>query len=52
MYNMYIYTVIDINECEDNHGCSQIYNNQIGSFNCECREGFLLQADGKQCQGM
>ena len=47
---MYIYNS-DINECEDNHGCSQICNNQIGSFNCECRDGYLLQADEKQCLG-
>ena len=42
---------LDINECEDGHSCSQICNNLIGSFKCECRGGFLLQADEKECLG-
>ena len=42
---------LDINECEDGHSCSQICNNLIGSFKCECRSGFLLQADEKECLG-
>ena len=48
---MYLY--LDINECEgDQNFCSQICNNQIGSFNCACKDGYILQADGKQCLGM
>ena len=42
---------VDINECEGGHGCSHICNNEIGSFNCECRNGYTLQADGKTCLG-
>ena len=49
MNEYYIY--LDINECEDGHSCSQICNNLIGSFKCECRSGFLLQADEKECLG-
>ena len=41
----------DINECEDDHGCSQVCINKIGSFHCECNSGFILLADGKQCRG-
>ena len=42
---------VDINECEGGHGCSHICNNEIGSFYCECRNGYTLQADGKTCLG-
>jgi len=48
---MYFNLYSDINECEGAHNCSQICNNQIGSFNCECMDGYILQADEKQCLG-
>ena len=51
IHNVYTYDHPDINECEDEHGCSQICKNQIGSYTCECMDGFLLQADEKQCKG-
>ena len=41
----------DINECEDEHDCSQICKNLIGSYTCDCMDGFLLEADEKQCKG-
>ncbi|XP_019614687.1 PREDICTED: uncharacterized protein LOC109462574 [Branchiostoma belcheri] len=42
--------VTDINECETNNGgCEQICTNTIGSFECSCRDGFLLAADGLTC---
>ena len=49
--NVYVYLFSDINECEDDHGCSQICINKIGTFTCECNDGYILQADGKQCLG-
>ena len=39
------------NECKGGHSCSQTCINQIGSFKCECMDGYLLEADGKQCKG-
>ena len=48
---MYIYT--DIDECSLNtDNCSQICNNTEGSFNCECYEGYVLEADLRTCTGM
>ena len=42
----------DINECENsNGGCDHICNNTIGSFECDCRDGFLLDSDGLHCLG-
>ena len=42
----------DINECEDNNGsCSHICVNTEGSFECFCRDGYVLDSDGKNCSG-
>ena len=41
----------DINECLGNHGCNQTCSNVDGSYTCNCREGYLLQADGQSCTG-
>ena len=48
---MRVCIISDINECEGDHNCSQTCNNQYGSFNCECRDGYILHVDGKQCLG-
>lgn len=43
----------DIDECaEDNGGCSQICTNFVGSYTCDCRDGWFLSGDGKTCFGM
>lgn len=43
---------LDVNECETfNGGCDHQCNNTIGSFNCKCRKGFFLDANGKTCIG-
>ena len=43
-----VLTCVDVNECE-NGGCPKYANctNTVGSFKCECKEGFL----GKDCEG-
>ena len=42
----------DINECRDNNdGCSQICTNTEGSFECSCRDGYVLDGDGGNCSG-
>ena len=44
--------ILDIDEClTGNGGCNQTCNNNMGSFECSCAEGYLLHADGKQCTG-
>ncbi len=43
---------VDINECENNTGgCEQNCTNTIGSFYCNCSEGFSL-INGFVCEGM
>ena len=42
----------DIIECDDNNGgCSQICINTEGSFECFCRNGYVLDNDGRNCSG-
>lgn len=37
-----VFLCIDINECQDDrHNCSQLCLNELGSFKCECSEGYL-----------
>lgn len=47
----FLYT--DINECAraDQLRCQQICFNTIGSYNCSCEDGYLLQEDGLTCEG-
>ena len=43
----------DINECaSSNGGCAQLCNNTVGSFFCDCNEGYLLDIDDINCDGM
>ena len=42
----------DVDECTDNkHGCEHQCVNNDGSFQCECRNGFMLKKDHKHCDG-
>ena len=42
----------DINECSDsNGGCDNDCINTIGSFYCECDNGYTLQTNRKTCNG-
>ena len=42
----------DIDECvEGSHQCAQICNNTIGSYTCSCNSGFIINVDGKTCDG-
>jgi len=36
----------DINECEVDGYCSQLCENEVGSFQCSCLDGFTLEENG------
>ena len=44
--------IADINECvEGTHLCTQNCNNTIGSYVCSCNDGFIIDVDGRTCDG-
>ena len=48
----FYYVVPDIDECAlDTDGCEQGCINTPGSFQCDCSEGYLLNANGFTCDG-
>ena len=43
---------IDVDEClTDNGGCTHQCNNDIGSYNCSCWDGYELSSDNHTCIG-
>ena len=47
----YIYDK-DIDECQTrNGGCDHICKNNIGSFECSCKPGYILDANKMDCSG-
>lgn len=44
---------IDINECENSAACSSpaVCKNTLGSYICDCPEGYKLAYDRKSCIG-
>ena len=43
----------DINECTMNiHNCTEICENTNGSYVCDCYVGYILETDGRNCNGM
>ena len=50
--DFFLFFSADIDECtEPAHGCSQLCNNTLGSYNCFCLKGYLLEKDNKTCVG-
>ena len=44
--------ILDINECDLNiDGCDQTCVNTVGSFLCNCTDGYELNEDGILCDG-
>ena len=47
-----IVRIVDIDECAlGTADCSHMCTNNLGYFECSCRFGYRLQADGKTCEG-
>ena len=42
----------DINECELYNDCHQECSNTIGSYQCNCKDGFILNNDTVSCRGL
>ena len=48
-----IFIMTDINECNTNNGgCNQTCVNEVGTYHCECKVGFLLDDDAHGCSGI
>lgn len=47
-------TIADIDECSSSstNGCQDICVNNLGSYTCQCRTGYSLNADGRMCTGV
>ena len=43
-------STLDVNECAINtDGCDQECQNTVGSFECACRNGYVLSGNGRTC---
>ena len=59
MYNNFLSIILhlpapltDINECDPSvNSCEQVCYNTNGSFVCDCRQGYVITADGLSCLG-
>ena len=48
-----LFLYIDVDECSNRqHNCDHVCGNIVGSFDCSCQNGFILQPDGRTCEGM
>lgn len=51
MYSVIV--TLDINECDFKNGnCDQNCKNKLGTYDCSCDEGYVLDADSHSCIGM
>ena len=41
----------DVNECEGANNCEQVCHNNVGSYYCSCKKGYVLAADSRKCVG-
>ena len=52
MQKMISCLIIDIDECsEETDQCHHICNNTVGSYECSCRAGYILDSNGLSCDG-
>ena len=48
-----IYYFVDIDECQlEIHSCEHICINTDGNYTCACDEGYMLDIDEWNCNGM
>lgn len=48
-----VFWIADFDECKlEDGGCEQRCVNQIASFECLCYDGYTLNSDGFNCNGM
>ena len=46
------FLLLDVNECTmNNGGCEHICTNTLGSFECSCDSGFVLDDNNLSCNG-
>lgn len=46
------FIIIDVDECSTTrNNCTQICTNTIGSYQCGCNAGYMLDTDGLTCSG-
>lgn len=47
---MFVFVWTDVDECLDNNGgCQQVCVNTMGSYECQCTEGFFLSDNQHTC---
>ncbi|VDH91538.1 Hypothetical predicted protein [Mytilus galloprovincialis] len=49
---IYQYIISDINECHESNNCTQLCNNTMGSYDCNCHQGYQLERNGFTCTGV
>lgn len=42
----------DVDECQPLAGCAQRCHNTDGSYTCSCNDGYTLNSDERNCDGM
>ena len=54
VYFFLIFLYLDVDECCNLalNTCQHICKNTIGSYYCECNEGYMLQSDYRTCESM
>ena len=50
---VYLFLPVDIDECasDDTNDCEHICVNTVGSYFCQCDDGYQLDTDGYSCYG-
>ena len=49
LYNLYIFNILDIDECATDDTCQQICVNTPGGFTCMCDGQYRQSSDGEDC---
>ena len=47
-----VFLCVDVDECAGGtSNCSQLCNNTLGSYECSCNIGYMLDSNGFTCSG-